>query len=75
MGKQEEERLEMTNGMEGRRQEREVSPAAGAQDAPEIGGKGKGGGFFRVRFVFLSAWFIDKLKLRGLANDRFRQVE
>ena len=42
MGKQEEERLEMTNGMEGRRQEREVSPT-GAQDVPEIGGKGKGG--------------------------------
>ena len=50
MGKQEEERLEMTNGTEGRRQEREVSPT-GAQDVPEIGGKGKGGGFFHVRFV------------------------
>ena len=44
MGKQEEERLEMTNGLEGGRTERGVSPA-GAQDLPEIGGKGKGWDF------------------------------
>ena len=48
MGKQEEERLEMTNGgMEGGRPGREVSPA-GAQDVPEIGGKGKGLGILHT---------------------------
>ena len=44
MGRQEEERLEMTNGngeTGGGRLEREASPA-GAQDPPEMAGKGKG---------------------------------
>ena len=44
MGRQEEERLEMTNGNGGTgggRPEREASPA-GAQDPPEMAGKGKG---------------------------------
>ena len=51
MGKQEEERLEMTNGgMEGGRPGREVSPA-GAQDQPETGGKGKGLGISSYRFI------------------------
>ena len=44
MGRQEEERLEMTNGNGGTgggRPEREASPARD-QDPPEMAGKGKG---------------------------------